>query len=787
MNPRSGPVREHARRGRTAIALLLVAVGLSLAFGLVDGLIRDYGHGLAQGEPTCGTGTTTVCVLPVSQVADTGATFTAEVVADNVSNLGAYQFTLSFDSGVISFVGATTTSFLGSTGRDVTCFGPSASGGSVSISCVTSSPPSIGPPGPDGPDGSGALVFIEFSGLTPGDSPLSLSDVILADITGNLIPSTTEDGSVTIVQGATATPCPGGVCPTATSTLTPTPTATPAVGPTTVRIDPPSQTQPEGATFSVSVVVENVTDLASYEFTLAWDNTALEFLSASNDTFLGSSGRPVFCPSPIVGENTVHMGCVTGGETPPGPDGSGVLAVLSFQVESGASAASPTRLHLFDVALSGPLANGIPAVVQDGTVAVLAPTPTPCPGGICPTATPALTPSPTPSPTPYPNPCLAGSGADVCVKPESLNVSAGDAFSVDIVADDVSNLGAYSLILAFDPSVVAYDSISNGPFLGSSGRAVNCFTPTVLPGSVTYTCVTTGSTPPGPSGAGILATVSFTALAEGTTALSLQGTTIANIIGTQIPSTLHAGTVTVFPGEVPTPTTTPTTGPTPTGTAVPATLVWIDPPTQTVAPGASPAIDIHIDNVTGLGSYEWQITYDPAVLSFVSVVDGPFLGSTGRSLFCPDPILDVGSVRFGCVSAGLTPDPPSGSGVLSTVTFSAVADGTSALSFSLVSLSDALGNDIPTGTQGGEIVVSTATPTPTPIVGGGIPAGTPNPGGGWPSVLTLTGVVFVSVGFILLASDLLDTIPRRSRRGKRPHASSEPPERDKLAEADDDI
>jgi hypothetical protein len=789
MNPRAGPVRERARRGRTAIALLLVAIGLSLVFGLLDGLTRHYGHGLAQGEPTCGTGTTTVCVLPVSQIADTGATFTAEVVADNVSNLGAYQFTLSFDPGVISFVGATTTSFLGSTGRDVTCSGPWASGGSVSISCVTTSPPSTGPPGPDGPDGSGALVSLEFSGLMPGDSPLTLSDVILADIRGNPIPSTTQDGSVTIVQGATATPCPGGVCPTPTPTLTPTPTATPAVGPTTVRIDPPSQTQPEGATFSVSLLVENVTNLASYQFTLAWDHLALEFLGASNGTFLGSSGRSVFCPSPIVGENTVRMGCVTSGETPPGPDGSGVLAVLSFRAESGTYPATPTALDLFDVELSDPLANGISAVVQDGTVTVEKPTPTPCPGGICPTATPALTPSPTPSPTPYPDPCLSGSGADVCVKPASLNVSAGDGFSVDIVADDVSNLGGYALTLTFDPTVIAYNSVTNGPFLGSSGRPVNCFSPTVLPGSVTYRCLTTGATPPGPSGAGILATVSFTALAEGTTtlSLSLHGTMLADIVGTQIPSTPHAGTITVFPGEVPTPTTTPTTGPTPTATTVPTTLVWIDPPTQTVAPGASPAIDIRIDNVANLGSYEWQITYDPAVLDFVSVVDGPFLASTGRSVFCPDAILDVGSVRFGCVSAGVTPAPPSGSGVLSTVTFSAVAEGTSALSFNFVSLSDPLGVDIPTGIQGGEIVVSTVTPTPTPTIGGGAPAGAPKSGGGWPSALTLTGAVFVSVGFILLASDLLDTIPRRSRRGKWRHASSEPPKRDKLAEADDDI
>jgi len=788
MTLRSGPVREHACRGRTATALLLVAIGSLFVFGVPGSMFLGHRPSLAQGDATCGSPTTTVCVQPASQVAETGAVFTVEVVADNVSNLGAYQFTLSFDPSTISFVGATNTSFLGSTGRSVTCLGPGVSGGSVSMTCVTTSPPPTGPPGPDGPSGSGALTSLQFSGLVPDSSPLSLSDVILADITGNSIPATIQNGGVTIVQGATPTPCPGGVCPTSTPTLTPTPTATPAVGPTTVRIDPPSQTQLEGATFSVSLLVENVTNLASYQFTLAWDQTALEFLGVDNGTFLGSSGRPVFCPSPIVGENTVRMGCVTNGEAPPGPNGSGVLAVLSFRVESGASFASPTLLHLFDVELSDPLANDIRAVVQDGTVTVLAPTPTPCPGGVCPTATPALTPSPTPSPTPYPQPCLAGSGADVCVKPPSVNVSAGDGFSVDIVADDVSNLGGYALTLAFDPSVVAYDSVSNGPFLGSSGRTVNCFTPTVVPGSITYTCVTTGPTPPGPSSAGILATVSFTAQAEGTTPLSLQGTTLADIVGTEIPSTPHAGTITVFPGPVPTPTITPTPTEvlTPTPTIPSATLVWIDPPAQAVAPGASPVIDIRIDNVTGLGSYEWQITYDPAVLNFVSVVDGPFLGSTGRSVFCLAPILDVGSVRFGCVTAGVSPEPPSGSGVLSTVTFSAVAEGTSALNFKFASLSDPLGNDIPTGVQGGEVVVSTATPTPIPTTAGAAPSRPTKSGGGRPSMLTLAGAVFASVGLILLASDLLDAIPRRSRRRRWPHAFGALPKRDKPVEEDDD-
>lgn len=780
-----------ARRGRMATALFLLVVGLLLALGPFDDGVGGHGRGLAQGEPTCGTGSTAVCVLPASQVAETGATFAAEVVADNVTNLGAYQFTLSFDPGIVSFVGGTDASFLGSTGRDVSCFGPSASGGSVSMTCITTT--SGGPPGPDGPNGAGTLASLQFSGLVPGDSPLALSDVIITDIEGNSIPASTLDADVTIIQGPTPTPCPGGVCPTSTATATLTPTATPAGGVTTVRVDPPSQTQQEGSTFPVSVVVENVTDLASYQFTLAFDNTALEFLDVTNGTFLGSTGRPVFCPSSLVGENTVRMACVTSGGTPAGPSGSGVLAELSFRAASGSFAGTPTLVDLFDVELSDPLGNDIPKEVQDGTVIVEAPTPTPCPGGVCPTATP--TSSPTPTPTPFTDVCVAGSGADVCVKPASLDVSAGDGFSVDIVADDVTNLGAFSFTLGFDSSILAFDSATGGPFLGSSGREVTCLSPVVGSDDVTFNCLTTEAAPPGPDGAGILASVDFTAGAEGTSPLSLLSVTLSDIEGTAIPTTDHDGTVTVFPGPVPTATVTPTATPTsatpsPTPTPATATLVWIDPATQAVEVGASPTIDVRIDDVTDLGSYEWQITYDPAVLDFVDVVDGPFLGSTGRSVFCPGAILDVGSVRFGCVTSGTTPAPPSGSGVLSTVTFSALAEGTSALTFTFASLSDPLGDDIPTNIQHGEIVVSTPTSTPTstatPIVAPGAIPPAEGSGGGTPPIQTLTGMALVSAGLVLIAPDLLGAVRRYRRKERWLPAAGRLPWTDDLGEVDDD-
>jgi hypothetical protein len=126
-------------------------------------------------------------------------------------------------------------------------------------------------------------------------------------------------------------------------------------------------------------------------------------------------------------------------------------------------------------------------------------------------------------------------------------------------------------------------------------------------------------------------------------------------------------------------------------------------------------LNIRIENVENLGSYEWLLTFDPAVSGFVSVSNGSFLGSGGRTVFCPGAILDTGSVRFGCSTAGTTPPGPSGAGVLATITFSALAAGTSPLDLVWVQLSDPLANDIPTTIQDGDVTV-VAAPTATPTL-----------------------------------------------------------------------
>ena len=172
-----------------------------------------------------------------------------------------------------------------------------------------------------------------------------------------------------------------------------------------------------------------------------------------------------------------------------------------------------------------------------------------------------------------------------------------------------------------------------------------------------------------------------------------------------------------------------------------ATTVRVVVSPDTASVGETVAVSISIDNVTNLGAYEWVLTYNPAILELAppagstNPVDGTFLGSTGRSVGpCVWLTPDVGAVRFGCASSGTPDTGPSGSGVLSTVTFKAKAAGSSSLCLRWASLADASAevNDIPLSPgqyQHGSIAVGGGSPPPPscPPAATPVPLVTPTP------------------------------------------------------------
>lgn len=111
----------------------------------------------------------------------------------------------------------------------------------------------------------------------------------------------------------------------------------------------------------------------------------------------------------------------------------------------------------------------------------------------------------------------------------------GPTQRVDVRVKDVdysTGLGAFEFTFKFDPNVATVTLVQEGPFLASTGRAVTCTSPTIAPGSVNYSCNSTLTTPNGPLGSGVLATVTFQpASTPGLTTLVFNKTHLLDITG----------------------------------------------------------------------------------------------------------------------------------------------------------------------------------------------------------------------------------------------------------------
>jgi hypothetical protein len=151
--------------------------------------------------------------------------------------------------------------------------------------------------------------------------------------------------------------------------------------------------------------------------------------------------------------------------------------------------------------------------------------------------------------------------------------------------------------------------------------------------------------------------------------------------------------------------------PAPYGLAQGATVVVVDPPSLEMGVGATTAVDIRIENVTGLFGSDVRLTFNPVLLEVVDADPGTVGVQIQPGTFpSPDFVAQnnvdqsAGTINFAIAQ---TPphEPVSGSGVLATVTFRGKAAGTSALGFTGVFLSTRDGVPISADARGGSITV----------------------------------------------------------------------------------
>lgn len=134
--------------------------------------------------------------------------------------------------------------------------------------------------------------------------------------------------------------------------------------------------------------------------------------------------------------------------------------------------------------------------------------------------------------------------------------------------------------------------------------------------------------------------------------------------------------------------------------------------TISVTPGAQFTIDVVITDVDAanpLNGFTFDLAYNPAILMADAVVAGGFLLPT---VFVSEMDLTAPDVNFTATTLG--PSGASGSGVLSSLTFTAKSTGFSQLSMNDVAISNPSGQAIAlAGISGGGVTV---TPEPATVL-----------------------------------------------------------------------
>jgi len=144
-------------------------------------------------------------------------------------------------------------------------------------------------------------------------------------------------------------------------------------------------------------------------------------------------------------------------------------------------------------------------------------------------------------------------------------------------------------------------------------------------------------------------------------------------------------------------------------------ILSITPSSPVVQPGQSFSLHVDIANVTDLFALQFDLAFNPAVLSVASITEGSFLPSGGSTFFIPGTIDNTGGTiaatgdsLLGAI-AGV-----SGSGTLATISLQALTLGTSSITLSHVLLLDSSLGEITVSLGAGSVTVQPATGVPEP-------------------------------------------------------------------------
>ena len=133
-------------------------------------------------------------------------------------------------------------------------------------------------------------------------------------------------------------------------------------------------------------------------------------------------------------------------------------------------------------------------------------------------------------------------------------------------------------------------------------------------------------------------------------------------------------------------------------------------------PGVGETFDLLVDisSVSDLYAFQFDISFNPAILSGTSVTEGAFLPAGGATFFIPGSIDNIGgSISFTADILLTAVSGVSGSGTLADLQFQALTAGTSPVNLSNIILLDSNLSDIPFNTSNGSV---SSVPEPSTIL-----------------------------------------------------------------------
>ena len=425
--------------------------------------------------------------------------------------------------------------------------------------------------------------------------------------------------------------------------ITPSPVASPAIGEQLV----------------ISVSITDGVDVKAYDLKVAFDNTALRYVSAAPADYLPE----VATPSPTVLGNRVRLAGVTFAGV---GKGDGVLATITFEVV----AVKASTLTLLDVLLADSDLNlSTPETANGQVVEPTQPT------------EPTQPPQPDPGETP-----VVPMDATVRISPASVESPAiGAQFTVSLEVVVGANVAGYQATVQFDTTALRYVSSANGDYLPAGAFVV----PAVLSGNAVILAATALS---GESeGDGTLATVTFEVVSVKASTLTLSDVVLSDSAGVATRPQLESGQV-VEPAE---------NGP---GVEPPAVNTVRISPASVESPAIGAQFTVSLEVVVGanVAGYQATVQFDTTALRYVSSANGDYLPA---GAFVVPAVVSGNQVTLAATALS---GESEGDGTLATVTFEVIAVKASTLTLSDVVLSDSAGAATRPQLENGQVTVSSA-------------------------------------------------------------------------------